>query len=70
MTSPMESLNYDKNHSPRASLNYSNKASPNKDRLPLPNLDPKTQMKLFGRLSIQDVANTMGDSELGLIPGY
>jgi len=66
----MESLNYDKNHSPRASLNYSNKASPNKDRLPLPNLDPKTQMKLFGRLSIQDVANTMGDSELGLIPGY
>ena len=42
MTSPMESLNYDKNHSPRASLNYSNKASPNKDRLPLPNLDPKT----------------------------
>lgn len=47
--------------------------SPVKGQLTEPSLDPKTQKKLFGRLSIQDVAHftrSGGDSELGLIPGY
>ena len=50
-----------------------NSLSPTKDRLPIPNLDAKTQKKLFGKLSIQDVAlfgKAGGDSELGLIEGY
>ena len=52
---------------------YSNKVSPTKERLPIPSLDAKTQKKLFGKLSIQDVAlftRTGADSDLGLIEGY
>ena len=63
--------------SPRGGSNdYSNNVSPIKggqDRLAIPSLDPKTQKKLFGKLSIQDVAlftRTGADSDLGLIEGY
>lgn len=54
----------------------SNNASPSPDKknhLRVPVLDSKTQKKLFGKLSIQDVAlftRSGGDSELGLIEGY
>jgi hypothetical protein len=55
-----------------ATLN-SNLVSPVKGRLPEPVLDAKTQKKLFGKLSIADVAlfgQSVGDSESGLIEGY
>ena len=58
----------------RTSPRNSNYGSPAKEgRLTAPVLDPKIQKKLFGKLSIQDVAlftRTGADSDLGLIEGY